>query len=137
MKLARADIKAVYGNQNIVRYLIVNQMLSINAMVYFVQQMAGYVLNIGLKRISDTVRKDSYASPAGMKWDLVDIERVPDFNVRLTDTLPWPFAETSIERFVANLPHQHCNCFVFMLKRTYFFESLSNMKSHGPGIWRF
>jgi len=82
-KLARVDIKALYGNQNIVRFLIVHQMQNTNVLAYFVPQMAGCVLNIGLKRILDTVRKDSYASTAGMKSDLVDIERLSHYNVRL------------------------------------------------------
>ncbi len=50
-KLARVDIKALYGNQNIVRFLIVHQMQNTNVLAYFVPQMAGCVLNIGLKRI--------------------------------------------------------------------------------------
>jgi len=51
VKLARADIKALYGNQNIAKSLIVHHMQSTNVLAYFVPQMAGYVLNIGLKRM--------------------------------------------------------------------------------------
>ena len=46
-----ADIKALYGNQNIARFLIVHHMQSTNVLAYFVSQMAGCVLDIGLKRM--------------------------------------------------------------------------------------
>ena len=60
-------MKALCVNQNIAKYQIVTQEQNTNAVAYFVRQMGGCVLNIGLKRISDTVRKDTYASTAGMK----------------------------------------------------------------------
>ncbi len=76
MKLARANIKALYGNQNTVKSLIVNHMPSTSVLAYFVPQMVGCVLNIGLKKILGIVKEDLYASIAGMRLDLVDIEQL-------------------------------------------------------------
>jgi len=45
-------------------------------LAYFVPQMVGCVLNIGLKKILGIVKEDLYASIAGMRLDLVDIEQL-------------------------------------------------------------
>ena len=81
VKLARTHIKALYGNQNFVKCLVVSQLQSTSAMAYFVLQTVGCVLIIGLKRILDTVRKDSYASIAGMKLDRVGTEQLRFFDI--------------------------------------------------------
>ena len=60
-------MKALSINQNIAKSQIVNQVQNTNAVVYFVPLMDGCVLNIGLKKTSVIVRKDTYASIAGMK----------------------------------------------------------------------
>ena len=67
VKPAKGITRVLYINQNIVKSQIVAQLQNTNVMVYFVSQMVGYVLSIGLKRILDTVRKDTYASNVGKK----------------------------------------------------------------------